>query len=237
MIEMIKKLLFSIVVAFASVAGSAQPKIEFDSRSIDFGTVVEGTICKHRFYYKNTGNQPFIISDVSVTCGCTVPQWSRNPLQSGDTASIYIEFSTHNKLGNVAKGVNLMTNCPDPEIGLIILANIISDSNFIPIKDSLSYKPLKVVTYKSYTQVVTPLKLFAKKGFKGNEGDAENLIRKIMKDTDQLLFNNVWFTKESGNVVANMMDKNLMPTFIALFKKELLNKKRLKYWVSKLNEI
>lgn len=208
----------------------AQPKVEFDSKTIDFGKIIEGTISTHRFTYKNTGDQPFIISHVSVTCGCTAPQWSSQPLAPGDTASLFVQFDSKNKMGAVAKGVNLMTNCPDAIIGLIILADIIPDTNFIATFDSLSNKPFKLAYYKSFSQVIVPLKLFSKKGFKGTEADLEKLVKQVLKEKNPLLYNSVWFTSENGLLITNMMDKNLQAPYIALIKEEVLNKKRLKYW-------
>ncbi len=233
---MIRKFIYTACISIYSTIGFAQAKVEFENKTIDFGKVVEGSICKHRFIYKNIGLEPFIISHVSVTCGCTAPFWSKTPLLPGDTASIYIEFNTHNKMGNVAKGVNLMTNCAEPLIGLIILANIVPDSTFVPTIDSLSAKPLKLVFLKSFCQVNIPLKSLTKSGFKGNAADGEKIIKRILKDNNQLLYDQIWFTQEKGMIVTNMMDKNLQAPLITLIKKELLNKKRLKYWVKKVNE-
>lgn len=233
---MITKIIYTACIALFTISGLAQPNMEFDSKKVDFGNILEGTISTHRFNYKNTGNQPLIIGHVSVTCGCTAPQWSKTPLQPGDTASIYIEFNSANKMGPVIKGVNLMTNCPEPLIGLLVYANIVPDSNFIATIDSISQKPLTLMFHKSYNQIKIPLKALAKKSFKGNETDAEKLMMRIMKETNPLLYNSVWITSEKGILIANMLDKNLQPPTLLLIKTEMLNKKRMKYWVKKMKE-
>ena len=138
---MIIKSIYTACIGLIAFSSQAQPAMEFESKKVDFGNILEGTISTHRFKYKNTGNQPLVVEHVSVTCGCTAPQWSKAALQPGDTASIYIEFNSANKMGPVSKGVNLMTNCPEPLIGLLVYANIIPDSNFIPLIDSVSHKP------------------------------------------------------------------------------------------------
>lgn len=230
---MIRKITNTISLTLFALGSFAQPNVEFDSKTIDFGTIVEGSISKHRFAYKNTGNQPFIISNVSVTCGCTVPQWSKEALLPGDTASLYIQFDSRNKMGKVGKGVNLTTNCPDPMIGLIILATIVPDSNFKPIIDSISYKPITLVNLKSYFELKIPMKSLAKKGFKGNHADAEKIIKKLLIEKDLLLSQNAWITIDKEMIVINALDKNLQQSLIKLINTELLNKKRMKYWVKK----
>jgi hypothetical protein len=162
------------------------------------------------------------------------PVWSKKELLPGDTASIYIEFNSANKLGSVSKGVNLMTNCPEPLIGLLIYANIIPDSNFVTLFDSLSYKPLKIAHYKSYNQVIVSFKTLQKKGFNGTLSEAEELIPKIIKSINQPLYEIVWVTSENGLLMINMLDKKFEKEIISIFKKEILNKKRLKFWVKKI---
>ncbi len=228
---MIQKISFTVCFALASFSLFAQPKVEFKSRSVDFGKIMEGSISTHRFFYKNIGDQPFIISHVSVTCGCTAPQWSKNELLPGDTASVYIQFDSKNKMGPVHKGVNLMTNCEEPLIGLLIYATIIPDSTFVPIIDSVSFFPLRLVVQKSFRQIRIPMTVLAKKGFKGNSETAEHLFKDILKATNTLLYDNVWITSENNILIANMIDKNLQPTTITLIQNELLKKKRLKYWI------
>ncbi len=231
---MITKIIYTLCIALSAIRSFAQPNVEFDTKKVDFGTILEGTINPFRFHYKNTGNQPFSISHVSVTCGCTAPVWSKKELLPGDTASIYIEFNSANKLGPISKGVNLMTNCPTPLIGLLIYANIIPDSNFVPTFDSSSYKPLKTAHYKSYNQVIVSYNTMQKKGFKGTVHEAEELISKIVKAVNQPLYENVWVTSENGLLMINMLDKKFEKEIISIVKKELLNKKRLKYWVKKI---
>ena len=230
---MISRIIYIASLFLASFQAVSQPVMEFDSKTVDFGKILEGTISSHSFHYKNTGNKPLIIEHVSVTCGCTAPHWTKDPLQPGDTSSIYVEFNSANKMGPVTKGVNIMTNCAEPLIGLLIYADIVPDSNFIPVVDSISSKPLKLVYHKSFFQVRIPMKLLAKKGFKGDEDDAEKLMKKIMEVSNPLLYNNVWINSDKGWLQANMLDKNLQAPTLLLIKNELLNKKKLKSWIKK----
>ena len=233
---MITKIINTLCLAICAINGFAQPSVEFDTKKVDFGTILEGTINPYRFHYKNIGNQPFLISYVSVTCGCTAPVWSKKELQPGDTASIYIEFNSANKNGPVLKGVNLINNSTDPLIGILIYANIIPDSNFIVFVDSISYMPFKLAYHKSFNQVMIPLKSLHKKGFNGTISEAEILIKRIIKESNTQLYENLWTSYENNMILVNALDKDLQIQSAVLFKKELLKKKRLKYWMKKIKK-
>ena len=233
---MITKIIYTLCIALCAITGFAQPNVEFDTKKVDFGTILEGTVNPFRFHYKNIGNQPFLISYVSVTCGCTAPVWSKKELQPGDTASIYIEFNSANKNGPVVKGVNIINNSTEPLIGLLVYANIVPDSNFKVIVDSVSFKPFKLAYYKSYNQVMIPLKILNKKGFNGTISEAEMVVKRIIKDSDHTLYENLWTSYENNIILVNALDKKLQEQSAILFKKEILKKKRLKYWMKKIKE-
>jgi MinD superfamily P-loop ATPase len=54
--------------------------IEFDTKDYDFGTVKEGDVVEGVFKVANKGKTDLVITDASASCGCTVPEWSKNPL-------------------------------------------------------------------------------------------------------------------------------------------------------------
>ena len=232
----ITKIIFTLTALLLYFISISQPIIEFDSRKVDFGIVVEGTICNHRFHYKNVGNQPFILTDVLVTCGCTNPKFNKTPLAPGDTSSFYIEFNTKNKMGEVIKGVNLMTNCPEQMIGFLVYATIIPDSLFVPHKDSISYKPIVLIDFKSYSHVIVQLESLKKVGFSGTKTDAERLIKLILQTENKSIYSNVWFTTDIDKVVVGTLEIDIKNDVAKILKKELYNKKRFRYWYAKLKE-
>ena len=94
-----KKVIFSLLMMFvASVAlnkVSAQieagPKIEFTKETHDYGTIKYGADGTCTFEFKNTGNAPLIISNAKGSCGCTVPEWPKEPIAPGAKGSIKID--------------------------------------------------------------------------------------------------------------------------------------------------
>lgn len=71
--------------------------IQFDETTYDYGTVKDGDKVKHVYKFKNTGKAPLIISDAKGSCGCTVPDWPREPIAPGKTGEIKVEFDSKNK--------------------------------------------------------------------------------------------------------------------------------------------
>lgn len=71
--------------------------VEFEETEYDFGTVMEGEKVVHVYKFKNTGDEPLIISNAKATCGCTVPSWPREPIAAGESSEIKVQFDTKNK--------------------------------------------------------------------------------------------------------------------------------------------
>ena len=86
------------------------PKIQLEETAFDFGEITEGAVIKHNFKFKNTGNTPLIITDVQTTCGCTVPDWNRNPIQPNATDEIKVQFNSEGKEGRMDKPITIIGN-------------------------------------------------------------------------------------------------------------------------------
>ena len=71
--------------------------IEYESMVHDFGEIKEGDMVKYSFKFKNTGSEPLVISDAKGSCGCTVPDWPREPIAPGASAEIKVEFDSKGK--------------------------------------------------------------------------------------------------------------------------------------------
>lgn len=214
----------------------AQPRAEFELTTKDFGTVVEGTVCKYTFKLKNTGNRPLIISNVSVTCGCTVPRWSHTPIAAGDTSSVYVEFNTFNKMGNVAKGINLTTNAEEPMIGLIVMANIIPDPDFVVQTDSVTYAPLFLINQKSFYQIKVPAAKLRSRGYKDNGYNLEKIARAIILKKNKTLGENIWYTTNSEELIVNSFSMETRNEIAKILRPELRKKRKLKNWAKQIKD-
>ena len=85
------------------------PKVEFEESSYDFGTIDQGTHVEHLFRFKNTGDAPLMIVDAKSSCGCTVPEWTKDPIAPGDSGELLVKFNGSGQ-NQVSKTVTLTTN-------------------------------------------------------------------------------------------------------------------------------
>ena len=71
--------------------------VEFETMVHDWGEIKEGDHMKYAFKFKNTGSEPLVISDAKGSCGCTVPDWPREPIAPGASGEIKVEFDSKGK--------------------------------------------------------------------------------------------------------------------------------------------
>lgn len=101
------------------------PVIEFESLEHDFGIVHEGEKVGWYFKNKNVGNQNLIIRKADASCGCTVPDFSKEPLPPGEENMIKVVFDTSGRLGIQNKTITVETNDNKQVIHLKVIAEVI----------------------------------------------------------------------------------------------------------------
>lgn len=101
------------------------PSFEWTEEEHDFGTITDGDIVEHTFKFKNTGEAPLIISNAKATCGCTVPNWPKEPIPVGEEGEILVRFNSRNKPGNQNKTVTITANTYPSSNRVRIRANVL----------------------------------------------------------------------------------------------------------------
>ena len=117
---MTNKIISTAIAALCCLSLSAQnpqsdkrPEITFDENTFDFGVVKEeSNSVSHVFSFTNTGNEPLVLSSVKASCGCTTPQWSREPVAPGGKGTILVKYSTAGRPGAFTKTVTVSSNAP-----------------------------------------------------------------------------------------------------------------------------
>jgi len=86
------------------------PAFKFEKEVYDFGKINDGEVVTYDFKFKNIGNTPLIISSATATCGCTVPQYPKEPVAPGAEGVIRVVFDSAGKPGMQNKIVSLTAN-------------------------------------------------------------------------------------------------------------------------------
>ncbi|WP_421873767.1 DUF1573 domain-containing protein [Marinoscillum sp.] len=100
------------------------PSFEFAEESHDFGSITEGEVVEHTFTFKNTGDAPLIISSATASCGCTVPDWPKEPIPVGEEGKIEVRFDSKKKPGIQNKTITITANTYPKLNRLRIKANV-----------------------------------------------------------------------------------------------------------------
>ena len=91
------------------------PVMQIDSQTVDLGKIYQGDTIMHTYKFKNTGNMPLVLSNVSASCGCTTPSYSTEPVQPGEMGYIKVKFNSKGKEGKLNKTVTAYANTKPAE--------------------------------------------------------------------------------------------------------------------------
>ena len=86
------------------------PVLQFEKTEHDFGTIKEGQKVSFTYKFKNTGEAPLIIQNAQPSCGCTAPDWTREPIPAGGTGFVKAEFDSKGKPGIQNKTITVTAN-------------------------------------------------------------------------------------------------------------------------------
>jgi len=107
---------------------SKSPVMVFENTEYDFGNVLEGDVVEYTFKFKNVGAMPLIISDATASCGCTVPEWPKEPIPAGKEGVISVKFNTTNRTNRQIKEVSITSNT-NPAITKLKILGMVTVKN------------------------------------------------------------------------------------------------------------
>ena len=116
-----KKLLvyLTVLVVLLSLAQTG-PKKEFKEETINYGEVEKGKDDGIRiFEFTNTGDQPLNIINAKSSCGCTVPEWPKEPIVPGGKGQIKVQYNMNP--GPISKTITVETNAVNKTNGMVPL--------------------------------------------------------------------------------------------------------------------
>lgn len=123
--KVLRLALVVFALSFVSAAFS-QTSIDFQVMEHDFGNVPAGTDTLWvDFKFKNSGMEPFTISDVRTSCDCTLAEWPKEAIQPGKSGVIRGGFKIEGKNGRFDKSIIIFGNTTPATTILTLLGNIV----------------------------------------------------------------------------------------------------------------
>ncbi len=97
----------------ASASGTAKgnvPVFAFVDTVHDFGKIIDGEKVSFAFRFTNAGTGDLLIRAANGSCGCTVPEWPKDPIPAGGKGVINVTFNSQGRVGIQHKTVTLIAN-------------------------------------------------------------------------------------------------------------------------------
>jgi hypothetical protein len=126
-------LLVSLVIVMIGFSGTANAQdaskpvsgMTWTSTTIDFGKIEQGKPVSAEFEFKNTTMVPLIISSVRPTCGCTVADYPKEPVQPGKSGKIAVTFNAASG-GAFSKTIIVTSNATEGNTALVIKGEVVA---------------------------------------------------------------------------------------------------------------
>ncbi len=123
-----KKILVICLGLFICLGIFAQEKeasISWDKTVHDFGFFKEEDgVQTATFTFTNTGGTPLFVTNVRSSCGCTTPDWTKDPVQPGESGFVQAAYNPRNRPGKFNKSVTVTTNASQPTTVLRIQGDV-----------------------------------------------------------------------------------------------------------------
>ena len=109
----------------SSTDSNAKPVLSFEKDFHDFGKLNSGELVSYSFKFKNTGKSVLVIANVGTSCGCTVTDYPRKPINPGEASTIDVKFDTTGKHGRQSKSITIFANTEPAETTIRIQAFLV----------------------------------------------------------------------------------------------------------------
>jgi hypothetical protein len=125
--NLLKSMLLLTVLSFTATTINAQTgKIVFENPSHNFGSNVheKGGDVTYRFVFTNEGDAPVTIQNVSTSCGCTTPAWTKEPVAPGQQGFVDATYRPLNRLGSFTKNLTV-TNTGEQQTVILTISGVV----------------------------------------------------------------------------------------------------------------
>ena len=100
----------NLILNLQKNADAPKTKVTFDKMVHDFGEIKQGEVVSTTFTIKNIGDNDLYVIEAHGSCGCTVPEVTKEAIEPGESAPIQVKFDSNGKSGEVTKSVMITCN-------------------------------------------------------------------------------------------------------------------------------
>jgi len=118
----------------AAIAVVEGAEIEFKVEKHNFGEIDQNKPVTYAFVFTNTGNEPLILTNVKPSCGCTTPDWSKEPIMPGESSEIKATYNAA-RAGKFNKAITVTSNGNSPTKILFIKGFVVTEKDGTPEKE------------------------------------------------------------------------------------------------------
>jgi hypothetical protein len=102
----------------------AKTTMSIDKKEHDFGRIKQGDSVECTFKVTNSGKEPLILEEAHGSCGCTVPDYPKEPIPAGESRDIKVKFNSAGKKGKQSKTVTITANTEPIQTVVTIHADV-----------------------------------------------------------------------------------------------------------------
>lgn len=114
----------------SEVAETPAPTISFEKSTHDFGKIKEADgKATYTFTFTNQGKEPLVINRVQASCGCTTPEWTKEPIAPGKKGTITATYNPTNRPGAFNKAITVHSSGSTDPVRLFIKGDVIPKTN------------------------------------------------------------------------------------------------------------
>lgn len=105
----------------------AAAEITFTETEHDFGNIEQDSKAEFAFAFTNTGKDTLVINNVHTSCGCTVPDWTREPVMKKKSGVVTVVYNTR-AMGSFNKTITVYSNASNSQVTLKIKGTVVPKS-------------------------------------------------------------------------------------------------------------
>lgn len=152
------------------------PAMTFDHLIFKFDTLIQGDTVIHEFRFTNTGKSPLVISDVTSSCGCVCPTYSKEPVAPGKTGVVRMDFRTAGKFGVQDKTLWVRSNAKNGDQVLHMKGIIVSK----PVQRCDSGAQITFIDYAFDFDTIKQNNVITRKYYFTNTGNEPLIISDVI---------------------------------------------------------